>query len=277
MTQAYSRMMANEETVLSFKRHILEKSSRFVSEPMADMYRVNLLGMMLNRYDELRRKGMSDLNSRSRVIFEFDDIDAKMREEGFEEIDMAAQGEQQGTSRLTEAELDAYIREADAALHKRAAGIGLCTACVTPIMVFGALSELILGYDSDLVIMLGALCMFGMICMGVYAIITAGKPKMEKLIRKGQFSLGSRMRRKLTELREAVEQKARRRKGKGIALIIASVMPVLVGAMLEELWFGKAWPLLGVAGMFAMIASGVYELVMGSGEKKTMNRLLDLQ
>ena len=46
--------VAREEVELSFKRYILEKTEDFEREPMADLYRVNLLGQMLDRYDALR-------------------------------------------------------------------------------------------------------------------------------------------------------------------------------------------------------------------------------
>ena len=49
--------VAREEIELSFKRYILEKTEAFAHEPMEDVYRVNLLGQMLDRYDELRQKG----------------------------------------------------------------------------------------------------------------------------------------------------------------------------------------------------------------------------
>ena len=51
--------VAREEVELSFKRYILEKTEDFEREPMADLYRVNLLGQMLDRYDALRDKGMN--------------------------------------------------------------------------------------------------------------------------------------------------------------------------------------------------------------------------
>ena len=46
--------VAREEIELSFKRYILEKTEAFAHEPMEDVYRVNLFGQMLDRYDELR-------------------------------------------------------------------------------------------------------------------------------------------------------------------------------------------------------------------------------
>ena len=49
-----------EQTELSLKRFILNQARNFVREPMADLYRVGLLAQMLDRYDELRAKGLSD-------------------------------------------------------------------------------------------------------------------------------------------------------------------------------------------------------------------------
>ena len=51
MVQAQSA--PREDVELSFKRFILTESADFASEPAADLFRVNLLGRMLDRYDEL--------------------------------------------------------------------------------------------------------------------------------------------------------------------------------------------------------------------------------
>lgn len=264
---------AGEETTLAFKRHILHKSSGFASEPMADLFRVHLLGMMLNRYDELREKGMGEISSQNCVLYEFDDIAERMRGQGFEEAEIPL--EEANLSRwpqLGEEEARRYIQERDAYLHKTAIGTGLCTACVTPLMIGAALSEF---WYADAFSMLGLVGMFAMIGMGVYTITTAVKPKGEKKIRKGKFSLAARLRRKLEQLQEEIEDRARRRKGRGIAVIVMSVIPIFFGAALTEMWFSDGWAVLGVAGMFLMIGAGVYELAMADGEKKTIKRLLE--
>ena len=59
MTQAQTQRASREEVSLTFKRFILEESSEFASEPMADLYRVSLLGQMLDRYDALLGQGLS--------------------------------------------------------------------------------------------------------------------------------------------------------------------------------------------------------------------------
>ena len=71
-----------------------------------------------------------------------------------------------------------------------------------------------------------------------------------------------------------MDEKASRRRGKGIAMLVTCVLPIFVGAMLDEMWAADFWALLGVAGMFGMIGAGVYELVMASGEKKSIRELL---
>ena len=78
--------VAREEVELSFKRYILEKTEDFEREPMADLYRVNLLGQMLDRYDALRDKGMNAEAALQRTQDDFADIPRRMRREGFEEL-----------------------------------------------------------------------------------------------------------------------------------------------------------------------------------------------
>lgn len=274
--QAQKTNAASESVTLAFKRHILQKSSGFASEPMADLFRVNLLSQMLDRYDELREKGMGEMSSQSRVLYEFDDIAARMRDMGFEEIGpMEEEVRLSRWPQLGESEAARYIEERDEYLHRISLGVMLCTACVAPLMAFCGLSECFFGYAVDAANMLGLIGMFGMIGMGVYAMVTAVKPKHEKKIREGRFALSARLRRNLTQLREEVEAKARRRMGKGVAMIVTSLIPLFVGAAISEIWYSDAWPMIGLAGMFLMIGAGVYELVMADGEKKTMKRLLD--
>jgi len=275
--QAQAKYEAQEEVSLAFKRHILEKSSGFASEPMADLYRVQTLGMMLDRYEALLEGGYGPQNARQRVMDEFADIAARMRDMGFEAADRDAPLSR--WPQLTEDEAERYIRERDAYQHRIALGAALCTACVSPMMLFGALEELFFGFAGGGSAMLGVVGMLGMIALGVYLIVTAVKPKDDKKVKKGHFSLGSRLRRQLSQIRELMDKRARSRKGKGIVLMVLCIVPVMLGAAVDEIFLWRftnetgSW--LGVAGMFAMIAAGVYELVMADGEKKTMKRLLN--
>ena len=78
-------------------------------------------------------------------------------------------------------------------------------------------------------------------------------------------------------MRDLAKEKARRRKGRGIALLVGCVVPILFGAVLDELWHtwtNDAFAILGVGGMFAMIGAGVYEVTAAGAEKKAVDKLL---
>ena len=269
--QAQQRCAVSEETTLAFKRHILKKSSGFASEPAVDLFRVNLLAQMLDRYDALRAKGMSDAASQSRVLDEYDDIASRMRAQGFEEEAPEEAPVNARWPMLSEAEAMQYVQERDTYLHRQAMGTALCSSCVMPLMIGAAFTEF---WTSDAFSMLGLVGMFAMIGMGVYAMATAMKPKKQAAVKKGKFSLSARARAKIAQMRENVERKARKRFGKGVAMLVTCVIPLFIGAAFSELWLSDGWSVLGVAGMFAMIGGGVYELVMADGEKKTMKHLL---
>ena len=270
MIQAQAQRVPREEATLAFKRHILTASAGFSSEPMADAFRVSLLGRMLDRYDALRAQGLSDAMSQSRVIAAFGDIPQHMRAQGFDEI---GEGDAPVSRwpQMTEGEASAFLQESDTYLHRIALGSALCSACVAPLMV-GAAFTALWGADSPSII--GLVPMFGMIGKGVYTITTARKPKQIKRVKEGRFSLSTRLRRRLTQLREEADEKANRRRGQGIATLVMCIMPLLLGAALDSMWHNSFAPVLGLSFMFAMIGVGVYELVMADGERKTLARLL---
>lgn len=271
---AWEDAAQREEVELSFKRFILNRAMAFEREPMADLYRVGLLAQMLDRYDALREQGLSRENALRRTEYEFRDIPDRMREQGFDEA--ASPHRTAAASRwpqLTEEEAAQYIRESNEYFHHQAIGTALCSACVAPLMAAMALSDLFGGF-SDTFGMLGMVGLFGMIGLGIYAMTTAVKPKKKDQIRKGHFSLSNRLRRKLVDLQELTEQKARRRRGKGMALLVTCVMPMFLGVGLAGLGGGNFWPLLGMTGLFLMIGGGVYEFMMGDAEKKVLRRLL---
>ena len=271
---AYAQPRASaEDAALAFKRFILDETAAFEQTPEADLFRVNTLAQMLDRFDDYAGNGADTPSAVSYVRREYANLADRMREVGFEE----AEREGQRAARwpvISEEEAAQYLKEANAQVHKRAIGIGLCSACCLPLMLINGVCELLGGY-SDAWPLLGLCGMFGMIAMGVYAIVTAKKPDSEKKINKKRFSLSARLRRKLTAMQEMTREKARRRRGKGIAMLVACVLPIFLGAALDELFYVyDAFAIMGVGGMFAMIGAGVYELLVADGEKKAIDRLL---
>lgn len=278
-TQTRPSEAEREEVELSFKRFILTESADFASEPAADLFRVNLLGRMLDRYDERLAQNLDSKHAARLVKHEFSDIAQMMREQEFELAE-----EKTGDSawpQLSEEDAAQYIQESDNAQHKVALGTAMCASCVFPLMIGAGVGSMFGGFQAEEVFSLfGLMGMFAMIALGVYTMVTAKKPRKEQIVRKGHFSLSTRVRRKLIELREAVEEKARRRRGKGIALLVGCVVPIFVGAALDSMfgmWSNAPFSIFGVAGMFLMIGAGVYEVVVAEGERKTMKKLLETE
>ena len=264
--------VAREEVELSFKRYILEKTEAFAHEPMEDLYRVNLLGQMLDRYDELQKKGLSADAALQRTLADYADIPAQMRREGFEEA--GARRTEARWPQLTEEEAADYVKQSNAYTHKIAMGSALCSACVAPMMLLVALMSI---YDKqDVGGMLGCVNMFVMIGMGIYCMVTAKKPKNRDQIRNGRFSLSAALRKKLMKLKELTDEKSRRKKGVGIALLATCCVPIFIGAALDSMWYTPNYPfaILGVGAMFLMIGAGVYEVGVAANEKKPLKDLL---
>ena len=273
MVQAQSA--PREDVELSFKRFILTESADFASEPAADLFRVNLLGRMLDRYDELIGQQVSPQTAQTRVKREFSDIAQMMREQDF---DLAEEGESASRwPRLSEEDAAQYIEESDKALHKTALGTAMCSACVLPLMIGAAFGSLTGSWrGEEFFASLGLVGMFIMIGLGIFAMTTAKKPAKQETVKRGRFSLSTRVRKKLIQVQEAVAEKARRRRGKGIAMLVGCVSPIFIGAAFDSLAGAPSgtFASFGVAGMFALIGLGVYEVVMAQGQKKTIDKLL---
>ncbi|MBP3656085.1 MAG: hypothetical protein J6K32_05235 [Clostridia bacterium] len=270
MTQAQMQQSApREEAAAAFKQHILERSASYVAEPMADLYRVEILGMMLDRYDELQAQGLVSDAAIRRTKADFGDIAEQMRRAGFSTV-----YDRQNTSiwpEMTEDETAAYIRESNQQLHKIAMGVMTIISSLVPMMIMVGISEIVY---ADALSLLGVLGMFGMIALGIYMIVTAKKPKDHDKVKKGRFSLASRLRGKLNALQETLREKSRRRVGKGIAMLVTCFCPIIFGAILDEFFGSDMLPILGVAGMFAQIGAGVYQLIMAGSEGNPLKKLL---
>lgn len=268
---------AEADAALSFKRFILEKTAAFEHEPAADLFRVNLLGRMLDRYDELRRTGASVELCVQRACREFADIPGMMERAGFARVDSDAPGAN-GWPQMSDAEAARYLAEYRDYAVKRSLGTGMTAACCAPMMGMAAFSELF-AYSSGLeegLMMLGVAGMFGMIAAGVYMMATAKKPKRYAEVKAGRFSLSRRLRGKLEALREQARDGVRKRRAKGIALCVGCVVPIFMGAALDGIFsiWSDFCTIMGVGGMFMMIGAGVYELVAAKGEKDGLERLL---
>ncbi len=259
---------AREDATHEFKRFILERSRAFESEPRADLYRVNLLSQMLDRYDALREVGTSEALCRQRVRREFEDIPTRMADAGFERAQTAERGRSARFPALSEAETERYIDEEEARAKRIGTGAGLCAACCAPLMAAMGFSMYI---SDDMCAGLGLAGMFAMIGLGVYMFATAPKPKLREQLKRERVPLTDRARRAVEDRRE----RERKRTAGGIALLVSSIVPFFLCMALGEGIGGENFFIgVGLAGFFGMIGAGVRELVYASGVKNAIKRLL---
>jgi len=275
--QAYEHKTQVDETIsIRFKKIILEQTESFEKTPAADLFRVQLLSLMLNRFDEYTANGADADSASAYVIREFSNIRERMIEEGFVDA-QSRQKEAFLWPKLSDEDAMQYVKESSAAMRKRARGIALCSGCVAPLMLITGVDTLMMGYTGNVSNLLGLCAMFGMIAAGVYDIVTAKNPQRDEKIQKKRFSLSEQLKKKLTDMKERADEKARRRSGRGIALLVLSVLPIFLGAALDELWFkwtNDAFAMLGVGGMAMLVGVGVHELVSAGAEKKAVSTLL---
>ena len=237
----------------------------FASEPMADVYRVSLLGEMLDRFDELIGQGMTHMAAVSRVQLEFSNIARRMHDEGFTLLNETYGTRSSVWPRMTEKEAARYIEQSSECAHKKSMGIA---------MLSGSLGILFLAQSVFLNTLFGAMIgsagMFAAVGVGVYLICAAGKPDDAERVKKGRFTLDPKLRKKLRQLKGLQEKKGRKRRAKGIAVCATCLLPAVIGLM-----FGfDEGVLLGIAGLFAMVGFGVYEIVMANKESKAAGELL---
>lgn len=272
---AQAQTARREDVELAFKRFILTETADYASEPAADLFRVNLLGRMLDRYDELLDLSMDSQHAQRLVMHQFSDIAKMMRDQDFDLVEDEFTASR--WPQLSEEDAAQYIEESDKMLHKTALGTAMCSACVLPLMIGAAFGSLTGSWrGEEFFSLIGLVGMFIMIGLGIFAMTTAKKPAKQETVKHGRYSLSARVRKKLHQLQEAVDEKARRRRGKGIAMLVGCVSPIFVGAAFDSLLgttYGN-FATFGVAGMFALIGLGVYEVVVASGEKKTIDKLL---
>lgn len=276
-SQAYEpKHRADESVSIEFKRFILEETKAIAQTPEADLYRVQLLSQMLERFDQYMANGADAGSACKYIKMEFSDIAERLRRDVVE-AEKPMQERASAWPLLSEDEAALYIRQSCAAARKRALGISLCSACVMPLMLITGMNTLASGYVGDVGNLLGLCGMFGMIAMGVYAIVTVKNVENEKMIRKRRFELAAHLKKKLTDLIKAAEEKARIKRGKSIALLVASVVPIFLGAVVDELWVNwtnDAFAMMGTGVMFAMIGAGVHGLVSATAEKNAVAALL---
>ena len=272
--QAYERKtQADEDVLLGFKRLILEETQAFEQTPEADLYRVRLLAMMHERYDNYTANGAQDEAARAYVRKEFSDLRSRMRGEGFEEYDLRENGGKLWPP-LSEDDAAQYIKQRSAKTCRRAAGFVLCIAFIVPITLSFGLSEL-LNLSMDEAAGVASFVVLAMIGYGIYAMITAKKPEQEERIKKNRFILSRRLRGKLEELKAAADEKWRRDKKHGFRTLLLGLVTFPAGAAISSvLDYPEAAFSLSFSVALLLGFVGIYQLLTAGAKKKAIGLIL---
>lgn len=267
------RMQTSEQAARVFKQMILKETAAFEQTPDADLYRVQLLAAMLERYDHYVANGAEMEPACAYVTREFSDLKKRMRDQEFEEYDLKKH-DAQVQPLLTVEEAAEYIRQSAVRARRRAAGTAVLWGSFVPVVLSIALEEL-LNIGMDVIAALGGICFFAMIGFGIYLMVTAKKPVMDKRIRKKQFSMSRQLRRKLTDVKAAALEKARRGKKRGFILLGICPLAFMLGAAIGAMMDSDELALMMCLGVVSLlIGAGHYQLLTAGAEKKAVDRIL---
>ncbi len=236
-----------------------------------------LLGIMEDKYYELKAEGKSENEAIGIVISEFGSMDEIAFELGFEEEKTESKqtcGDDKESVRLSFDQAKEYLRAEEKFGIKIGIGVALCilSPCLSVIMdVFCVLGFVSHGIADSF----GAVGLFCVVAAAVGILITSGMAhdKYDRY-KKGRIILDSGTKTLLTEEFETYQPVFGRMIACGVILCILSVVP----AILTEGFFGStffAWTEnLSALSLFGFVAAGVYLFITAGIKQGAYETLL---
>lgn len=266
------------ETIISYIDNIFRN---YPDTPQVKAAREDLLGIMEDKYNELKAEGKSENEAVGVVISEFGNMDEIAAELGISPINAQ---EAQNTADTREQEkvsleqAKEIIKNQKAFGLKIAIGVMLCILSPVTASVVDPLAEA--GFISvNFADTVGALALFVMIAIAVATFIVSGVANQRyENLKKKQIILDYSTRQLLTEQYEANNRQFGSQVAIGVVLCILSVVPVILAeAFLENTTYAWLIDIIG-ASLFVLVACGVflfitagthkdaYEVLLGTGE-----------
>ncbi len=268
------------ETIISYIDNLFRA---YPDTPKVRKARAELLGIMEDKYHELKAEGKSENEAIGIVISEFGSMEEIAFELGLDE-------EKKGTEqtfedaiekkRISQDEAEAYIKEEESFGVKIGIGVALCILSPVPVVVAETLQSIGL-MAVNISDTFGAVTLFFLVAVAVGIFIISGisHSKYEEY-EKSSILLDSRTRMMLEQQYESYHQIFGIKVAVGVALCILSVIPVvLIEGIFEHTSFGWLSELSAVS-LFAFVAGGVYlfittgmkhgayETLLGKGKKR---------
>lgn len=246
----------------------------------------DLLGMMEDKYNELKAQGKSENEAIGIVISEFGNIDELKEELGLNKktADAAHNGEEENSEKfrmITFEEAKNFIEDTVKFGFKMAIGVVLCILSVVPLIVLAGFAEgknelgidVLTGLEETqhfsvvtdkIAVGVGLSLMFVFIAVAVAIFIINGlRYEKYNYIKKDKFVLDKAALSYVSDLKESYRNKFAMSITIGVVLCIMSVVPVVfVGYMFEN--EGEQYAIVAVAVLFLLIATAVF-LFMRAG------------
>lgn len=228
-----------------------------------------LLQMMEDKYQELKKEGKTENEAIGIVISEFGNLDEIAKDLGIENSVQQSVPEGQ---RFSLEEVKEYIADMSRAATGIALGVFLLITSFVGSIIFEGLTSV--GADKDIMEMVGTLCMFVMWAAGIGLIIYTNirSSKWDKINHENyvtDFTTTDYIQKQW----EVYKQNYATTKTLGVALCILSVVPAIISdAFNNEI----VSDYMGGAGLFILVGIGVFLLITGSKRKNIYMRLLSL-
>ncbi len=261
------------ETIMSYIDNLFRS---YPDTPQVRRAREELLGIMEDKYNELKAGGKSENEAIGIVISEFGSMDEIAFELGLDKELAAGQKRTvdfRQEKKLTLEQAKAYLQSQDSFGFKIAAGVVLCICSPVPACIMSALEEanILPGALADAA---GGCSLFLMVAVAVGIFITAGIANGRyDMYKKYQIQLDFRTRARIAEEYEAFNQGFGIKITTGVILCIISVLP---SVCMEAVFAGTGFQVLrdlSGSSLFILVAGGVF-LFITQGVKKSAYDLL---
>lgn len=269
------------ETIISYIENLFRA---YPDTPKVQKARAELLGIMEDKYHELKAEGKSENEAIGIVISEFGSMEEIAFELGLVENKTGTEQRLEDTieiKRLSMDEAEAYIKIEESFGVKIGIGVALCILSPVPVVIMEVLQSIGL-LAVNLSDTFGAAALFFIVAAAVGIFIVSGisHGKYEDYEKKALL-LDGRTRTMLTEQYESYRQIFGIKIAAGVALCILSVIPVVlidgIFGTASYAWLNE----LSSISLFVFVAGGVYlfittgvkngayETLLGKGKKIT--------
>lgn len=263
------------ETIISYIDNLFRS---YPDTPQVRRAREELLGIMEDKYNELKAGGKSENEAIGIVISEFGSMDEIAFELGLDK-DLAAKKNRAGDfgqeKKLTLEQAQAYLQSQEGFGLKIAAGVALCICSPVPACIMNAFEEAHI-LPEALAEAVGACGLFLMVAAAVGIFITAGIANGKyEMYKKYHLLLDFRARDRIAKEYEAFYQGFGGKIALGVILCIISVLPpVCMEAVFAGAQFDVLRDLSG-SSLFLFVAAGVFLFITQGVKKSAYDMLLE--